>query len=57
MAARDRSPTKAPARPADPRTESPAFQAWFAGSQVVAKGGVPLVLYHGTDAAHGLRQL
>jgi ParB-like chromosome segregation protein Spo0J/GNAT superfamily N-acetyltransferase len=31
-------------------TETPAFKAWFAGSQVVNADGSPKVVYHGTNA-------
>lgn len=33
-----------------PQTETAAFKRWFGDSKVVDKDGMPLVVYHGTDA-------
>nr|MDA3807701.1 hypothetical protein [Thiomicrorhabdus sp.] len=40
---------KKPAYPAT-QTDTPEFKKWFKDSQIVAKDGKPLVVYHGTDA-------
>jgi hypothetical protein len=61
----DQQGSGAAAEAADPRTNTPAFRAWFGNSKVVDAQGQPLVVYHGSyrdfdtfnrDASLGWRQ-